>query len=373
VDLSIFFKTEPNSGFGGTRTVLDTALIDSISKAPTDLGDDLDVAQGLARLAYDELRRYGTDGSNVLDDNEIATTTRALKSVLRRLGIGFAPPFRDFTTFHDYWSREGMSGAGGWGARRGYLSQLFEPVWAALDEAGVAPTSDSVRGVDGELKNIIFASSGPKPEIVLRDAVNNIVEIVRHEKSCLVYDRPLGDSGLTWGEIVTWWGTGRGEPVTQLPSVDTARDLSSRLEAPLANNVPEKLLFRTYCERYGGTTGFSVPALLPQVYLHFDPLTKSQRAALGLPGRLDRERMDFLLLLPDHIRIVIEVDGKQHYADGDTASPRLYSEMVAEDRALRMSGYEVYRFGGYELAQPGAPDLLRQFFDQLLRTHGVVE
>jgi hypothetical protein len=43
-----------------------------------------------------------------------------------------------------------------------------------------------------------------------------------------------------------------------------------------------------------------------------------------------RERMDFLLLLPRGERIVLEVDGKQHYAQGDTASPRLYSEMVSE-------------------------------------------
>ena len=59
--------------------------------------------------------------------------------------------------------------------------------------------------------------------------------------------------------------------------------------------------------------------------------------------------MDFLLLLPHGVRIVLEVDGKQHYAEGDTASPKLYSEMVSEDRRLRLRGYEVYRFGGYEL------------------------
>ena len=53
-----------------------------------------------------------------------------------------------------------------------------------------------------------------------------------------------------------------------------------------------------------------------------------------------RERMDFLLLLPRGVRIVLEVDGKQHYAEGDTASPKLYSEMVSEDRKLRLRGYE---------------------------------
>lgn len=51
--------------------------------------------------------------------------------------------------------------------------------------------------------------------------------------------------------------------------------------------------------------------------------------------------MDFLLLFSDRQRVVIEVDGKQHYADGDHPSPSRYSAMVAEDRRLRLAGYEV--------------------------------
>ena len=48
--------------------------------------------------------------------------------------------------------------------------------------------------------------------------------------------------------------------------------------------------------------------------------------------------MDFLLLLPHRQRVVIEVDGKQHYADGDVARPERYAAMVAEDRNLRLTG-----------------------------------
>jgi very-short-patch-repair endonuclease len=85
---------------------------------------------------------------------------------------------------------------------------------------------------------------------------------------------------------------------------------------------------------------------------------------------LKRQRMDFLLLLGDGSRVVIEVDGKQHYAVGDTATPRLYGEMVAEDRRLRLAGYEIYRFGGYELRDgPEAEQLVRDFFDALLSRH----
>ena len=60
--------------------------------------------------------------------------------------------------------------------------------------------------------------------------------------------------------------------------------------------------------------------------------------------------MDFLLLLPNRIRIVIECDGIQHYADdAGRADPRRYAEMIAEDRELRLRGYEIYRFSGHEL------------------------
>jgi very-short-patch-repair endonuclease len=60
--------------------------------------------------------------------------------------------------------------------------------------------------------------------------------------------------------------------------------------------------------------------------------------------------MDFLLLLPDNVRVVIEVDGKHHYSRADRPAPDLYGQMMEEDRRLRLSGYELYRFGGAEFA-----------------------
>lgn len=213
-----FFKTEADAVWGGTSAVFDTDLMDAIARGQADLADDLHVAQALARLVHDELRSFGTGENNSLTDEQMAKALRALRSVLRRLDIDFQPPFRDFTGFRDHWSRQGMSGGGGYAARRGYLHELFEPVWTALDDAEVEATSDAICGVDGELKNIIFASSGPKPEIILRDAISNIIEIVKYEESCLVYDRPLTESGLTWGELVSWWGTAVGSGRNSSPT-----------------------------------------------------------------------------------------------------------------------------------------------------------
>ncbi|MFD7877748.1 DUF559 domain-containing protein [Streptomyces sp. NPDC059766] len=65
--------------------------------------------------------------------------------------------------------------------------------------------------------------------------------------------------------------------------------------------------------------------------------------------------MDFLLLLPHRVRLVLEVDGQQHYSANGKANPELYAQMVSEDRQLKLSGYEVYRFGGHELDQNAGP------------------
>ncbi len=103
---------------------------------------------------------------------------------------------------------------------------------------------------------------------------------------------------------------------------------------------------------------------MPQVYLHYDPYTVRQRGLSRSP--LGRQRMDFLLLYSDRHRAVIEIDGRQHYADdAGRADPRLYAQMVSEDRRLRLAGYEVYRFGGQELTDNAAEEMLAAFFDAL--------
>lgn len=219
------------------------------------------------------------------------------------------------------------------------------------------------RGVDGQLKNIIFASIGPKPRIVMTDAINNVIDVIENKDSCLIYDRPLAGPGLTWGELTDWWAARSGGS----GSVQAARDLYRRLNQSLAS-PPEELLFRAYCKRYGTKRESDTPALLPQVYLHYDPYTRAER--FHQVGEIRRERMDFLLLLPNRTRVVLEVDGRQHYSSDDgSASPTKYSELVAEDRKIRLRGYEVYRFGGTELGRDDAAKMLDSFFDRLLEIH----
>lgn len=209
------------------------------------------------------------------------------------------------------------------------------------------------------MKNLIFAADGPKPRIVLRDAINNDLEIVENAEHCLVYGRPLGDTGLTWRQLTAWWA--HSDSLDGKEERTAAHELYARLLKSMDRNGAERFVFERYCARYR-TYGFDIPALIPQVYLHYDPYTRWAGGTLG------RQRMDFLLLLDHRRRVVLEVDGIQHYADAQgRASPARYAEMVAADRELRLTGYEVYRFGGHEITDRSrGAETLDKFFDNLL-------
>jgi hypothetical protein len=130
-----FFREEEQPGWDligidpwtRVKTVLDTGLIDQLRTGPLESAGDVDAAYALAQLTHEELVAYGTGGGERLSDDEMASMLRCLRSVLKRNHLDFDPPFRDFRGFPGYWSSHGMSGAGGWAARRGYLSDLFDP------------------------------------------------------------------------------------------------------------------------------------------------------------------------------------------------------------------------------------------------------
>jgi very-short-patch-repair endonuclease len=216
------------------------------------------------------------------------------------------------------------------------------------------------RGVTGAPKNLIFASNGPKPEIGFSDAINNDIVILSNASSCLIYDRPIRRDGLLWSELVDWWDALEGGT-----SGDSARALGLRLRASLASDA-ERSLFEAYFRLYKPRLRGALPALIPQVYLHYDPaVVKQLRRRAALP----RQRMDFLMLLPNHQRVVIEVDGSHHFTRDGKPSLLAYADMVSADRDLRLAGYEIYRFGANELVGDGAQDVIARFFERLLTLH----
>ncbi|MGW1327958.1 hypothetical protein ACWD64_36165 [Streptomyces antibioticus] len=165
--------------------------------------------------------------------------------------------------------------------------------------------------------------------------------------------------GLRWRDLHSWWQDTHGFNSES----DAGEDLYQRLLRSLPGNSPgQKNLFTAY--RTARPFCADDLALLPEVWLHWDPKTVEERG----PEALLRSRMDFLLLLPFGQRVVLEVDGVQHYTrdDGRTPDTAKYADMVAADRDLKLRGYEVCRFGHDELKRPeDAKKLLLQFIPDM--------
>lgn len=219
------------------------------------------------------------------------------------------------------------------------------------------------RSPRGRAKNLIFASH-VKPDIRFRDAINNDIEIASNEDKVLVYDRPIGMNGLTWDELQNWWSERNVDSDEQ----KSRESLYLRLQQCLpASSPPQRLLFRSFFKTFA-TTFHHLPALLPEVWLHWDPKTVASRGTSALL----HHRMDFLMLFPGGARIVIEVDGVQHYANEEgQASPQTYARMAKGDRELKLAGYEVFRFGGAELQGNEPSELVATFFQALFERHGI--
>lgn len=106
-------------------------------------------------------------------------------------------------------------------------------------------------GVAGEMKNLIFASTGEKPELVFRDAVNNDVEIVKNADKVLIFDRPLPSSGLLlWQDLQDWWAHAYGVADASVAKAQLYRRLLQAVRS--ARSAGEYALFHCYYERYGG-------------------------------------------------------------------------------------------------------------------------
>lgn len=212
-------------------------------------------------------------------------------------------------------------------------------------------------------KSVIFASTR-RLDLRISSTLDNEIEVV-DEADALVYDEAIGPEGLTWADLLRWW-------MCRHPEQDS--DAAKKaLYARLARSVPaasppQQRFFRLYYLLHAERIN-ELPALLPEVLMHWDHKTVRERGVAALLG----QRMDFLLLPPNNHRIVLEVDGISHYTDDQRRpSPSRYAENARLDRSLRLRGYDVFRFGGAELrTDEDALSILADFFAALFDRPGV--
>ena len=255
------------------------------------------------------------------------------------------------------------------------LGRVDLEVELSISENGLSvhKIKNKVQYPSEDIKNIIFAANAKKPDIVIDNALENSVKII-DVGDALVYSDGIPEDGITWRRLVNWY--------KQYEANETQKALARKLVSSL-DSKPEKLFFKTYIE-YILKEDRDLPALIPQVYLYYDPKTKDVR---GKNEIFEHQRMDFMLIISSDHRVVIEIDGIQHYSQdkviqGTTykcADVNRYAKMVSANRDMTLNGYDVYRFGGKELyVKNGESDkfvkkMICDFFYRLFIKYGIIQ
>lgn len=212
---------------------------------------------------------------------------------------------------------------------------------------------------------LIFGAIGTKPNIGISDALDGTVSVISDDGDPLTYDRKIIDH-LNWSDMEDWW-----DEINIYPNLKLRTRLNNCLDSKA-----EEIFFKSYFSLFQEKLGEKLPALIPQVYIAYDPMRAKDLE--GGKTRI-RQRIDFLMILPNLKRVIIEIDGKHHYAREDgRADTKRYAEMVKLDRDLRLRGYEVYRFGGAEFyndqntPEDNAVSVVKDFFTALFKQHEIL-
>lgn len=227
-------------------------------------------------------------------------------------------------------------------------------------------------GVRGKIQEIVFAAVA-KPEFLITDVLNQDITIPLNNKRYLIYNGPIEREGLKWKQLKEWYD----DTVTSCEE-----SFEERIERSVGHgdSVLEKNFYKAYLELVT-ELGEDIPALLPQVYLYYDPKVQKER----IIKIFDHQCMDFLMIFSESRRIIIELDGVQHYAEDEAtripgrkyevriASTQKYADMVKAQREMTLAGYEVYRFGGSEIYEwDNARNVIKCFLKELFCKYGMI-
>lgn len=190
------------------------------------------------------------------------------------------------------------------------------------------------------IEYLIFGASKTKPDIVIKDVLEGNLSIL-NDSDILVYSDKIGKS-LIYSDFKKWWQNNSNKYNWYKPEKQM--------------NEIELKVQCFYKDKYGQDD--KNPVLIPQVYLHYDPLNKKIRKLSNKDAGIKFQRMDFLIIFNGK-RVIIEIDGKEHFQNTEE-----YSKQCKYDRDMKFLGYDVFRLGGHELTY-NFEDAVSDFFDKL--------
>ncbi|PGU00117.1 DUF559 domain-containing protein [Bacillus cereus] len=209
-----------------------------------------------------------------------------------------------------------------------------------------------------KLEYIVFCTSkqcqtNKEINLLIKDfATGDFTIHAAKDDGYLVFNDRIPAEGLTWKRLYTWWEN--QNPISNKPEV-----LRERMKEVCYWS--ENKFLKLYLELYGEDC---YPAILPQITIAYSPiLSKSDlRNFKIVPNH--RYTMDFMVIPNNITKMIIEIDGKEHYSKLENkqyiADPSLYAAQVKEDRELKLKGYSVFRFGGFEVMDGKEEELKKE-------------
>lgn len=229
-----FFIEQVDPRMPDTGRHFNIEMMVQLRAAPLSDHEDAEAAVALARLVQDDLEDFGTGGDGELTNEEMRQALVTLRAVANRVGAPYDVPFRDFTTFRNWWIRKGAAGAGGYQKRRDLLSEVFDPLHdqfadletRSLGSTLVEPVSPHARTgwprVDSEISELRRHFRSATTEQDYRNVGNDCVAVTE-ALSRQVYDHAV-----------------HGEPGEEEPPVDKTKNRIGRFvdnAAPGADNA----------------------------------------------------------------------------------------------------------------------------------------
>lgn len=195
-----FFLEAPDTGspWDLQEPELDIELLTQLAQGTASDANPLESALSLTRFVREEFEAYGTSKAGLRMSQDDATAAlKTLRLVLKRQGIDFKPPWRDFSSFHNHWVAEGAYG--NWQARRDIIEKWFRPVQDVLEDAeekqfigelteGVSPHGElGWVDVDDHIAQLRQRFRSATTPVDYKDVGNRCVGVLE-TLSALVYD-----------------------------------------------------------------------------------------------------------------------------------------------------------------------------------------
>ena len=108
---------------------------------------------------------------------------------------------------------------------------------------------------------LIFGAIGTKPNIGISDALDGTVSVISDDGDPLTYDRKIIDH-LNWSDMEDWW-----DEINIYPNLKLRTRLNNCLDSKA-----EEIFFKSYFSLFQEKLGEKLPALIPQVYIAYDPM-----------------------------------------------------------------------------------------------------